>query len=653
MDNRERIRLRLEAARAKAAPTAKLSEPASPVPRINELAATGKTLWFGLLSYLTFVGVTLLGVTDADFFLVERKTQLPLINVSIPTLQFFIFAPALGAILYIYLHLHLLKLWEAAALRRNAPAKIGRRPLSDLLSPWLVNDLALSLRTDDALHRRPLNKMANAASVLLVFVLPIAVLAFFWWRSMPVHSGWLTIVASGLPMMASIYVGCVSWFRLRRLANPKRKLRRGQSSALQVCWAIALGMVSAIGWFRTVEPLGTYLDPIFGSLLKNRDQEAIRMASGDPVALQELQDAHQRLIRNALWNTSDRNLRNNPLALAAANLSGEILVEKPADWRGFQTAKAEFRVKFCNNHGMKAEVCGLAPGAFADPANGPPFQAYQRLQWCKVTFDLKDSANDSPDALERACSDHFARLDAQFHRDWRTERTAMLTALPNRLLSGHDLRHANLSFAQMEGAVLNSAQMEGANLSGAQMEGAELNRAQMERAVLNSAQMERADFSFAQMDGAAIWFSRMEGADLTGAHLDRAILFGAQMQRANLTSTHMEGALLSHVRMEGANLRDAYLVGAALKGVKLDATTKLTGAIFNGVYGREIDFTSISISPAQVHSMFGDRSVILPTQREPQDRTWPAHWPKEVLTDDAFETQWRAWQARIGYTPPN
>ncbi|MEL6998460.1 MAG: hypothetical protein AAFP68_09380, partial [Pseudomonadota bacterium] len=92
------------------------TDPPTPeIARINALSLVARTTWFGLLAYLAFVGVTLLGVEDADFFVPSRQTQLPLVNVSIPTSAFFWFAPLLGAGLYTYLHLQLVKLWEALA----------------------------------------------------------------------------------------------------------------------------------------------------------------------------------------------------------------------------------------------------------------------------------------------------------------------------------------------------------------------------------------------------------------------------------------------------------------------------------------------------------------------------------------------------------
>ena len=64
------------------------------IERINQVSAMARTSWIALLGYLAFIGVTLLGVEDADFFVPSRQTQLPLVNVSIPTASFFFFAPS-------------------------------------------------------------------------------------------------------------------------------------------------------------------------------------------------------------------------------------------------------------------------------------------------------------------------------------------------------------------------------------------------------------------------------------------------------------------------------------------------------------------------------------------------------------------------------
>ena len=42
-----------------------------------------------LLGYLAFIGISLLAVEDADFFVETRRIDLPLVGVTIPTYWFF------------------------------------------------------------------------------------------------------------------------------------------------------------------------------------------------------------------------------------------------------------------------------------------------------------------------------------------------------------------------------------------------------------------------------------------------------------------------------------------------------------------------------------------------------------------------------------
>ena len=118
------------------------------IDRINELSQLARTAWFSLLGYLVFVGITLLGVEDADFFVPSRQTHLPLVNVAIPTASFFWTAPILGAALYTYLHLFLIKLWDAHAEARTSDA--------DPTHHWLVNDFVLIRQRDPTARARPL-----------------------------------------------------------------------------------------------------------------------------------------------------------------------------------------------------------------------------------------------------------------------------------------------------------------------------------------------------------------------------------------------------------------------------------------------------------------------------------------------------------------
>ena len=147
------------------------------IDRIKALGETGRATWFVLLGYLAFVGITLLSVQDLDFFSAASRTQLPLVGIAIPTMTFFLTAPVLGAALHVYLHLYLLKLWDALA---EAPSSIDDAALGDRVFPWLVVDWALRRRSDAATRARPLDRLGNWVMAGLVWLAAPIVLGWFW-----------------------------------------------------------------------------------------------------------------------------------------------------------------------------------------------------------------------------------------------------------------------------------------------------------------------------------------------------------------------------------------------------------------------------------------------------------------------------------------
>ena len=118
------------------------------------------------------------------------------------------------------------------------------------------------------------------------------------------------------------------------------------------------------------------------------------------------------------------------------------------------------------------------------------------------------------------------------------------------------------------------------------------------------------------------------------------------LQAVELEEMNFEYGDFTMAQMEGANLNDAQMQGAELIGVYTDKKTSLSTALLRGVALREVDFTTVSFSQEQVDDMFGDGSVKLP-----KTLTRPKHWPQETLNGLEFETQWRAWQKKIGTDP--
>ena len=99
--------------------------------------------------------------------------------------------------------------------------------------------------------------------------------------------------------------------------------------------------------------------------------------------------------------------------------------------------------------------------------------------------------------------------------------------------------NANLTNADLKGAILTNADLTNANLTGADLTNADLN-------------------------GANLRYADMTGADLTYANLTNVNLTNAILKGADLTNAILKGANLTNADLKGADLTNAILKGAIL-----------------------------------------------------------------------------------------
>ena len=580
------------------------------IARINEISQLARAAWFSQLAYFVFVGITLLGVRDADFFIPERRTALPLVGVEIPTASFFWTAPVLGAALYTYLHLFLIKLWDAHGAARTSDA--------DPTHHWLVNDFVLIRQGDPTARARPLSWLTGFVTVLLVWLAGPVVLAYAWLRSMPAHNEAMTLLIA-LCLGITLHVGRTSWSHADALIRA-RPIRRHRAATIA-----GAALLAGLSWFTTEGTLDNYTRTLnyppdkvtgLGSAAHWTLSHALTAAGVIPVEEDRLGRNWSRAAAaqdKAWWSGTPF-----PALLVGADLRNVDFVDISDGWRDPETARKAYRVTWCKDHGLAPDVCGQA-----DPSqDDAPILAHRRKLWCQD--HLPPAAADDNRALADRCTDWFAQLDSEFTSDWTTERSAVLATLTRRDFLGHDFREAELSGARLEGADLSGARLEGAELSWARLEGAVLLAARLEGAVLLSA--------------------RLEGANLIGARLEGAVLLAAGL----------EGADLSWARLEGANLIGARLEGAVLLAAGLSASTAFSPATLRGAGLKAVDFTILTDLPpdfaALIAEAYGDGSVTLPSGLRAGEGPL-AHWSPEDLDWEAFDDGWRAFQRKIGYTP--
>ncbi len=564
----------LRAARRTGNPAQEPSDTQTQIARINELSKTARATWLSLLGYLAFVGVTLLAVEDVDFFDPSRQTQLPLINVAIPTASFFAFAPILGAALYIYLHLYLLKLWEVLS---DIPAKVGEDPISDQLTPWLINDLVLGMRNNGALRERPMRRLSKCVTVALVFVAGPLVLAGFWWWSFPAHNQWLTLFI-GLLMFLAWRSGYVSWQYLQERLG-RRKKDRFTGIWGRVVWLYKNGLVALTAMFVFTTSWITTEGGVSGYFVPGTFAE-------DSIA----------------------NLR----PIVHANLSGQELTERPSEWRNFETAERRFRSEWCSRQGLESAICGQV----YSKTKTPPAHIWpKRIAWCGESYKGE------------ICKEHFAGLDDQFQVEWREERDSLLAELRKLNLIAADLRDANLESAFLPRADLRFARLEGAFLLNAQLEGTNLFAAGLERTDLTNARLESANLSFAQLDGTKFSGARMEEADLGGTQSVEAIFLGAHLKGVAFGSARLQEAEFIYAYLEGAFFKGAQLEGADFFGAHVEkaefGSTHMAGTDFRAAYleGTTFGYSLLrsadlrdagGLTQQMLENVIGDEHTLLP-----------------------------------------
>ncbi len=437
---------------------------------IAELSRNARATWFGLIGLCVFVGVTLLGHKDADFFAFGAETQLPLVNVKIPVNSFF-FAPVLVSALYIYLHLYLINLWDALA---DAPARIDNQPLADQVFPWLISHAALwyrnRARQDRCTAPRALGWVVVAVSVTLGWLFGLVILAGLWLRSLPAHAEGLTLWIA-LCLWAATAVGYTGFHAARARMQDKPRSDVAQARKGSGSLGGALAVILAILSWETTEGSGIIKYPF------------------------EKEDG------SIDWR----------LPLYPADLREAVLIAKPDDWQPYDRWLKDFAIAYRKEN-------SIAPKDKLTPAQQLPFWAEARDEWSARLASLA-----GPELRQRDLRNaDMARADLRGAR------------LDGANLTEAELQGAELNCWEPSNSERYCSSLRGANLRVAKMQGADLSGAKMQDANLSEAKMQGVNLFGAQMQDANLFGALMQGANLFVAELQRADLSEAQMQGANL-----------------------------------------------------------------------------------------------------------------------
>lgn len=176
--------------------------------QVKELSQSSARLFLVILGFGTFLLLSIATAHDRDLILNQRGTKLPIIDVEIPLLSFYLVAPILLLLVYIYFHLYLGRLWITMS---HLPAIFpDGRSLRATSYPWLVNELCLRHLTYPKVRPSPVRWLENVTVRLLVWWVAPFLMWLIWAQSLRAQSIGLTRVH-----LAVFFLGLIAalWFQ--------------------------------------------------------------------------------------------------------------------------------------------------------------------------------------------------------------------------------------------------------------------------------------------------------------------------------------------------------------------------------------------------------------------------------------------------------
>jgi hypothetical protein len=451
---------------------------------VNDSAGKTSLLWTTFVSFELYLAIAFGSVRHQDLFL-ETPIRLPLLNVDLPLVGFFIVAPALLVIFHFYVFLQLLALSAKASdynalLRAQAPVEADRQYMRQRLDPFLI----LQFLAGPNKQRNGMNGfwLRLIAWITLVGT-PVLVLLQAQITFLPYHQE-LVVWLHRLAIFFDVVIIWYYWNRLRNDDDPFVKWM--PDTAWKYVGAfLSLLIVLLSVWIATFpgERAEENLPPHFSA--KSR-----------------WFSLHQFLFASERESVSGwpRSLFSNHLILTNLSFIDPDKIDKVTISRSFRGR--DLRQAVLNGVDLrKSDLRGA------------------NLRGAKlIAADLRDAhfgCENPPDPRGKNSTpsdDSCTRLDGA---------TLIKANLENVNLNGIHLEAATLFGACLKGAQLREAHLQGVQLQEANLENADFFESKLQGADLTAAAVKNAKFGLAKLQGA-----NFGGADLSdGVGLDSAAIW--------------------------------------------------------------------------------------------------------------------------------
>ncbi len=153
---------------------------------LNHSAERVQTLWFSFLTFMVYLAVAT-GTTTHRMLFLESPLNLPVLNIALPLLGFYILTPVIFVVLHFYMLLNLVLLARTA--RTFEDTLLRAFPDDGEPRENFQNTLFVQLLVGGRLEREGTNaKLLSLMALISLALAPVALLLMFEIMFLPYHS---------------------------------------------------------------------------------------------------------------------------------------------------------------------------------------------------------------------------------------------------------------------------------------------------------------------------------------------------------------------------------------------------------------------------------------------------------------------------------
>ena len=156
------------------------------IEHISEISKNSRTTFFAIIIACVYSYLAISTTNDAALLTNSGATPLPIIQVKVPIVWFYYFAPVILTVLFLYFHFYLERFWRS--IIRFPLYPLGdKRGLDDYVYPWLISITFIRGGNPKLARNRPLSRVEYGLSLLLGWWFIPLMLLLYWARYLVAH----------------------------------------------------------------------------------------------------------------------------------------------------------------------------------------------------------------------------------------------------------------------------------------------------------------------------------------------------------------------------------------------------------------------------------------------------------------------------------